>query len=57
VGRARRNHAVEHLNTLRKTALYLLRKAELPERYSLKRKMLKAATDIDFLSKFHFGSA
>jgi hypothetical protein len=56
-GRARRNHAAEHLNTLRKIALYLLRKAELPEKCSLKRKILKADTDTSFLSKLLFGSA
>jgi predicted transposase YbfD/YdcC len=55
--RARRNHAAENLNTLRKTALYLLRKEELPEKRSLKRKMLKAATNVDFLSKILFNSA
>jgi predicted transposase YbfD/YdcC len=31
-GRARRNHTAENLNTLRKTALYLLRKEELSEK-------------------------
>jgi predicted transposase YbfD/YdcC len=56
-GRAGRNHAAENLNTLRKIALYLLRKEEPPEKCSLKRKMLKAATNVDFLSKLLFDSA
>jgi hypothetical protein len=34
-----------------------LRKEELPEKRSLKRKMLKAATNVDFLSKLLFDSA
>jgi hypothetical protein len=45
------------LNTLRKTALYLPQKEELPEKRGLKRKILKTATDVDFLSKLLFGSA
>jgi hypothetical protein len=52
-----RNHATEHLNTLGKTALYILRKEELPEKCSFKRKMLKATTDTSFLSQLLFGSA
>jgi hypothetical protein len=42
---------MENLNSLRKLALYLLQKEELPQKCSLRGKMLKAPTDAGSLSQ------
>jgi hypothetical protein len=54
--RARREHAAEDLNVLRKTALYLLQKTSVPEkRFSLILKMLRVTLSDDFLHDVLFG--
>jgi predicted transposase YbfD/YdcC len=54
--RARTNHAAENLNVLRKAALHLLRKTAVPEkRFSVRRKMFRAAFSDDFLYHALFG--
>jgi predicted transposase YbfD/YdcC len=56
--RARTNHAAENLNVLRKTALYLLQKASVPEkRFGLSRKMLRATLSDNFLQDVLFGKS
>ena len=54
--RVRTGHAPENLNVLRKIALRLLRKIGVPEkRFGMKRKMLRATLNDDFLYKVLFG--
>ena len=51
--RARKDNSPLNMNVLRKTALYLLKKVELG-RIGLRKKMLKAALDLDTLVKIIF---
>jgi predicted transposase YbfD/YdcC len=54
--RARTKHAAENLNVLRKAALHLLRKTAVSEkRFSVPRKMFRAAFSDDFLYHALFG--
>jgi predicted transposase YbfD/YdcC len=54
--RARANHAAENLNVMRKAALHLLRKTAVAEkRFSVRRKMFRAAFSDDFLYRSLFG--
>ncbi|MDR2757951.1 MAG: ISAs1 family transposase [Spirochaetaceae bacterium] len=54
--RSRTKHAAENLNVMRKAALHLLRKTAIPEkRFSVRRKMFRAAFSDDFLYRTLFG--
>jgi predicted transposase YbfD/YdcC len=54
--RARTNHAAENLNVMRKAALHLLKKTAVAEkRFSVRRKMFRAAFSDDFLYHALFG--
>jgi hypothetical protein len=53
--RARKDHSPENLNVLRKIALSRLRATDGGKRVGIRRKMLRASLNPDFLYKVLFG--